>query len=436
MFICILLFSILEANQKIEVRGLKDEAKAKEIETKLSQIYEERDLSALTSLLTKYKLKQNIQLSSEDIRVFELQPYSDLYNAVIDNDIKRVREIIKKTNIDLDRVYIDRYTALITASYHGQDEIVKMLLEYGADVDKCVGKDRNNALGYAILEQHLSTIKLLVEAGANLEIHIGSGSITPLMYAVRKESVELVKYLLEKGANPNAQTKEGYTPLMFAIWAYPQKKGNAQIISLLLDRSDINHKAKTISKQGVLQTPLLDAIAMNRSQEFIDNLFAHGAKIADDSKEKVAFLKAYQQKAMILYRKKDIQNYIDTSFKAISYIGYSDDETVQYELGVTLSQAYEMLIIEGKTFDKKYREFFSKLSKENRSVAAYYDMFAILESATKKNQNEDIKIWQKKYKDNIPKWCFKDLKEWAKKLPYESQKRVLSYIKIFEINVC
>jgi DNA-binding transcriptional regulator YbjK len=95
-----------------------------------------------------------------------------------------------------------------------------------------------------------------------------------------------------------------------------------------------------------------------------------------------------------------------------------------------------MLIIEGKTFDKKYREFFSKLSKENRSVAAYYDMFAILESATKKNQNEDIKIWQKKYKDNIPKWCFKDLKEWAKKLPYESQKRVLSYIKIFEINVC
>ncbi len=436
-FLLLFLFlSLAQANQTIEIRGINDTQKTKEIEAKLAKTLEEKDIFALSNLLKKYRLRPSRQLSSEMVTVYEVERYSNLYDAIIDYDVSKVRQILQNSDIDIDRVYHNVYTALITASYHGQDEIVKMLLEYGADVDKSVIKNDINALGYSIMEQHLSTIKLLVEAGANLEIDIGSGKLTPLMFAVRQKNADIVKYLLEKGANPNATTQEGYTPLLLAIWSSPKRKDNAKILSMLLEKCDINHKTKILSKLKVPKNALLESIMMNRSQIFIDELFANGAKIGESSKEKVAFLKAYQQKCVMLYQQKKIQKYKEAAFKSISYVGYSSDKQVQVELSIAISTLYEFCIIEGNKLDKKQEKLFKKLANENIKVAAYHDMFRILEDAKNSDQSQALKMWQKKYKKSMPNWCFKELKKWARSLEKSAKARVLSCIKVFEVQEC
>ena len=56
-------------------------------------------------------------------------------------------------------------TALHLASYWGDSEIVKMLIEAGADVN-AVNKDGETALYWASLKGHQEIIKILKEAGA------------------------------------------------------------------------------------------------------------------------------------------------------------------------------------------------------------------------------------------------------------------------------
>jgi hypothetical protein len=435
-FLLFFLLSLAQANQKIEIRGINDTQKTKEIEAKLTKVQEEHDLFGLTELLSTYRLKPNLQLSSDSVMIYEVQSYSELYNAVIDDDVSKVKEILQSSDLDIDRVYHGKYTALITASYHGQDKIVKLLLENGVDIDKRVGEYHENALYHAIWEQHLSTIKLLVEAGADLERLTGIAKSTPLMHAARGKSAEIVKYLLDKGANPNALTKDGYTPLMYALLEPAMKKGNEEIVALLSEKSDLNYKTKILSKLGVPQTALLIAIMMNRSQKVIDNLFSHGAKIGESAKEKVAFLKAYQQKCVTLYRQKKIQKYKEATLRSISYVGYSSDKQVQVELSIAISALYEFCIIEGNKLDKKQKKLFKKLANENIKVAAYHDMFRILEDAKYSDQSHALKMWQKKYKKSMPNWCFKELKKWAKSLDENVKKRILSCIKVFESEVC
>jgi ankyrin repeat protein len=441
--ILLLLISTLCAKEalqkKIEIRGLQNMRQTSALESQLLTIFQKEDFAQLSTFLTKYRLKVNQQLSTDTLMIFEVRTYSKLYNAVIDNDIQQVRQILENPNVDVERVYHDSYTALIVAAYHGQDAIVKMLLAYGADVDKKVGRNHENALNHAIWQQHFSTIKLLVEAGADLEMLTGIAKSTPLMHAARNKSVMIVKYLLEKGANPNASSADGVTPLMYALLEHPRQKGNHEIISLLLTKSDLNQKTKrydSLSGFMVPCTALIYALESGRSDALIEKFIAHGAKMGESDAEKLALLKAYERRRKKYLLTKEIDTYIASALKVISIVGYSFNKDIQITLALALSEAYEMLIIKGKTLDKKNKKLFEKLANENTQVAAYHDMLIILEQAKKQAQDTAIKTWQKKYKKSMLSWCFKDLKSWAHTFDIKTKTRLLSYIKVFETKIC
>lgn len=89
---------------------------------------------------------------------------------------------------------------LWAAARKGDAKTVKELLAKGADVN---AKFRYGAtaLSYACDRGHLEVVKALVEHGADLNVRDTFYSATPLGWAASKGHVEVVRYLLQKGAD-------------------------------------------------------------------------------------------------------------------------------------------------------------------------------------------------------------------------------------------
>lgn len=105
----------------------------------------------------------------------------------------------------------DRITPLIIAILCNEPDVARLLLRYGADVN------RTDDDGFAPLHHapNAGMGKLLIDAGAEIEAR-GNNGKTPLHMAVQICEVELVNLLIASGADVNARTDGEYTPLHFA----------------------------------------------------------------------------------------------------------------------------------------------------------------------------------------------------------------------------
>ncbi len=111
-------------------------------------------------------------------------------------------------------------TALIVAAAWGHSEIVQIFLRAGADVN-AQGEDGDTAMLKAITEGHTEIVKMLREAG--------SPEVT-LIQAARHGLLETVKALIESGADVKAKDDEhSVTALMWAAM-----EGHAEIVHVLL----------------------------------------------------------------------------------------------------------------------------------------------------------------------------------------------------------
>ena len=130
---------------------------------------------------------------------------------VRDNKPETVKSLLKTGHYDVDeRDYInDQRTLLITASYEGFTEVVRILLHHGANV--------------------------------NLFDDLGR---TALMQTCFKGHYEIAEELLNNGAFVNMQSTTGYTALIAAAG-----NGHNEIVSLLFDRGAIldlhNNRGRT-----------------------------------------------------------------------------------------------------------------------------------------------------------------------------------------------
>ena len=130
---------------------------------------------------------------------------------------------------------------LLKAAKEGRTEVVKLLLENGANV-KQADNDGETPLHFTAKRGHTEIAKLLLDNGAEVNQADKRGK-TPLHTAAFRGRTEVVALLLEKGANIHAKDKYGKTPL--------HKAANVEIAKLLLDKgADIN------AKDNDGQTPL------------------------------------------------------------------------------------------------------------------------------------------------------------------------------------
>jgi ankyrin repeat protein len=106
-------------------------------------------------------------------------------------------------------------TALMRAAFAGDIELVKLLLDHGADAH-IQSSDRETTLmaacGLAFINgyhrqrpaaERLETVKLMVDLGEDVN-HADGYGITPLMAAANLGDINIVRYLIDKGADLGA----------------------------------------------------------------------------------------------------------------------------------------------------------------------------------------------------------------------------------------
>lgn len=208
-----------------------------------------------------YQNVSTILSSSPDINInaSDMEGYTSLHRAIVNNDLNTVMELLKNENIDvnsklgievsIDGWYLGGATPLILASYLGYTDIVNALIEKGVDVkakddvDGCMaihlaaanGKNDvinilldvdasnindvdnrgNTPLHWASMKDRADTVSLLIENGADIEAK-DIDNWTALHYAAAFASLQTVEALVDNGADKNSLTKDGNIPVNYA----------------------------------------------------------------------------------------------------------------------------------------------------------------------------------------------------------------------------
>jgi len=91
------------------------------------------------------------------------------------------------------------FTLLHDIGFTGDVEKAKLLLDFGAEIDAIDEEYYSTPLGYAAHFGHLELVKLLLERGADPNM-AGKFWATPLAWAKKKGHQEIEKRLLDAGA--------------------------------------------------------------------------------------------------------------------------------------------------------------------------------------------------------------------------------------------
>jgi ankyrin repeat protein len=146
-------------------------------------------------------------------------------------------------------------------------EIVKILLNRGIEVD-LASKKKETPLLFAINNNHINMVKLLVESGADVN-YVSNGS--PLLtYACSQGKTQIASYLIERKADPAKKDKHQNTALHLASC-----EGNYhELVELLLKNlNNVNEK------NGRGKSALYLACDAPANDKTVDILLAYGAEI-------------------------------------------------------------------------------------------------------------------------------------------------------------
>jgi ankyrin repeat protein len=91
-------------------------------------------------------------------------------------------------------------TVLHVAASRGEDAMVRMLLEAGAEVDAVTSGKKMTPLLYAAESGYLAVVQRLVAAGARLDVRDAKGR-TALALAEEEGHEDVVRWLREAGAS-------------------------------------------------------------------------------------------------------------------------------------------------------------------------------------------------------------------------------------------
>lgn len=167
--------------------------------------------------------------------LLERGPELDLYEAAAVGATGRVKELLETAPDLINSHNRDGYTLLGLASYFGNEETVRFLLEKGADVNfySIDGQVSNAPLHTAIAGNHENIVRLLIEHGADLNLRC-KGKIrpgfTPLHVAAHFNRISIARLLLSSGADPTIHNDARQTAINYA-----EEKGNYEIAKLMLE---------------------------------------------------------------------------------------------------------------------------------------------------------------------------------------------------------
>ena len=173
---------------------------------------------------------------------------------------------------------------LTCASYHGHTETVRYLVGLkDVDVNHQID-DGHTALHCAAQEKHADVVKVLIDAGADIEGKNDEGR-SPLLVASDAANVEIVKLLVKAGAGVRVTDNEENTCLVLAAYS-----GHTETVRYLvgLPEVDVSHKdnkgftslyCAACEKHAAVVEVLIDAGADIETKNYLGRSLQHEACI-------------------------------------------------------------------------------------------------------------------------------------------------------------
>ena len=171
----------------------------------------------------------------------EAEMATELFTAIRGGDATTVERLLERDRGLVDARDENGLSPILAALYHGHNDIAKAILGrrpnlnvfeaaaagdvarvrelVGGDPARAngVAPDGYSALGLAAFFKRRDVVRYLLESGADPRPASRNGGFTPLHSAVATDAgaadVEIVRMLLDKGADPNARSQSGSTPL-------------------------------------------------------------------------------------------------------------------------------------------------------------------------------------------------------------------------------
>ena len=158
-----------------------------------------------------------------------------LHLAAKKNDFKVVQALLVSEIFDVDETNKIGYNALHYAVENGNIDLVKLLIEYGANVEFA---DDQSSLISIVIDSNVDVemAKFLIEKGARVDYSLGDyGNFLHL--AIEKNSYDMAKLLKENGADVDARNGfGGYSPFYAAAFS-----GKLKIAKLLYNPESIEN---------------------------------------------------------------------------------------------------------------------------------------------------------------------------------------------------
>jgi uncharacterized protein len=198
-------------------------------------------------------------------------PERSLLEASETGAVEKARSIVEDTAhpVDLNCRNESEDTPLILAARNGHDELVRFLMEKGADLNAINQSGEDALIAASERQGNTSVLESLLDAGAviNRQNDLGRTALieaasigdlenvsvllqrdpdpevvsgeeeTALTFAVVNEYPGVVQALIEAGAAVNSKDTKGWTPLTYAVHS-----GNPEVVRLLVNaEADVNH---------------------------------------------------------------------------------------------------------------------------------------------------------------------------------------------------
>ena len=151
-----------------------------------------------------------------------------LHGAVVAGHIGVLESLITdETNIDA--IDVHGQTPLFLAAYYGRSEMLRLLVNNGAKLERRNGKCGQTALHIATINNKYVSIKALLEFEFDVDLQDIYGA-TALHEAANQNDIKSAMLLLKVGARKDIKMGNGMTPAMLA-----HKLGKTKVLPLLAE---------------------------------------------------------------------------------------------------------------------------------------------------------------------------------------------------------
>jgi ankyrin repeat protein len=139
-----------------------------------------------------------------------------LLEACAAGEVERVERLIEDDPLSVAGYSADGWTPLHLAAFFGHAKIAELLLAAGADVAaRSHNPNANTPLHAALAGNHKLVAGLLIGRGSDLNAADGNGW-HPLHIAAANNNLDTMKVLIAQGADATLANREGLTPLSIA----------------------------------------------------------------------------------------------------------------------------------------------------------------------------------------------------------------------------